>query len=325
VSEQAETALESSNGLADLVSFLDTPEEESNDENETNTAEESTGEEADTEEEANSEQTDEEADDSQEPDAEEETASAKKITFKVKAEDGTEETVEATPEELASSYMRQKDYTKKTQALAARESEAVQLLASKHEEMRSQYLSQAELTRAAIVNMAGIKSEQEMAQLANSDPASWVAENQRQQSVINYLNQLDQQIKGEKKQAAQQQEQATQAQRAKMFEQSWAELSKDGIDKPKLQKIYVDVSKSYGFTDEELGSVLDHRMVKVMKDAVTYRALKDQKPEVIKKVAEAPKMPSRQNAPANERRDRELESRFKNGRAKLNDLAAFLR
>jgi len=324
VSEQAPAALESSNGLADLASFLDTPSEAPDEENEANPADESTGEEADNDPEANDELDNEESE-GDEPEEEEKPAPVAKITFKVKAEDGTEETVEATPEELASSYMRQKDYTKKTTALAARESEAVQLLASKHEEMRASYLSQAELTRSAIANMAGIRSEQEMAQLAQTDPASWVAENQRQQSINNYLQNLDQQIKGEKQQAAQQLEQATQAQRAKMFEQSWSELQKDGIDKPKLQAIYGDVSKTYGFSDEELGSVMDHRMVKVMKDAVAYRALKAQKPEVVKKVAEAPKMPSRQNPPANERRDRELDKKFSSGRAKLNDLAALLR
>ena len=323
MSEHAESALES-NGLADLADFLDTPEEESDEENQAPQADESTGD-ADTETEANDELDDEEADDSQEEEAEEEPAAAAKITFKVKADDGTEETVEATPEELASSYMRQKDYTKKTQALAAREDEAVKTLAKKHEEIREQYLSQAELTRTAIVNMAGLKSEQEMAQLANTDPAAWVAENQRQNSINSYLNQLGNQINGEKQAAQARAQQEMQAQQAKMFEQTWQELSKEGIDKPKLQKIYGEVTKSYGFTDAELGGVLDHRMVKVMKDAVAFRELQAQKATVTKKVAEAPRMPSKQTTNvAQERKDVALNNRFKSGRAKLNDLAAYL-
>ena len=322
--EQAQ-ALDSSNGLADLASFLsDTPDSvESVEENEDETVDESTGD-ADTEEPTNDEQDDEEAE-GDEPEADEEPAPAAKITFKVKGEDGTEETVEATPEELASSYMRQKDYTKKTQALAARESEAVQFLTQKHEEIRSQYLSQAELSRAAIVNMAGMKSESEMANLAQTDPASWVAENQRQREIGNYLSQLDSQINGEKQKAAEQQAQAQESARRKMFETSWTELQKDGIDKPKLQKIYGDTSKNYGFSNEELGNVYDHRLVKMMQDAAAYRDLKAQKPAVTKKVQDAPRMPSRQHQPAQDRRDQALENKFKSGRAKLNDLAAFLR
>ncbi len=316
---QAVSAPESG-GLSDLVSFLsDTPEEESNDEIEAETVDESASDE--TTEEPTNDDSDEPADD----EADDEPAPVEKITFKVKGEDGVEETVEATTEELASSYMRQKDYTRKTTALAARENEAVQFLTSKHEEIRQNYLSQAELTRSAIVNMAGLKSESEMAQLANSDPAAWVAENQRQRQIGNYLNQLDQSIQGEKQQATQQAEQAEQNRKAKLFSQTWAALQQEGIDKPKLENIYGGVIKNYGFSQEELSTVLDHRMVQVMRDAVAYRALKAQKADVTKKVQAAPRMPTRQAQPANERRDRDMDAKFKSGRAKLNDLAEFLR
>jgi len=315
------SAPESSGGLADLASFLDTPEEESNGEIEAETADESTGD-ADTDLEAN----DEQDIDPDAPDAEEdEPAPVDKITFTVKGEDGKDEVVEATTEDLAKSYMRQQDYTKKTQALAARENEAVQFLTQKHEEIRSQYLSQAELSRAAIVQMAGIRSESEMAELANSDPAAWVAENQRQRQISNYLNSLNQQIEGEKSQAKAQADQRMQQQLQKQFSETWDVLSKDGIDKPKLAKIYGQVQKNYGFSESELGSVYDHRLVRMMKDAAAFRDLQAQKSAVVKKVQDAPRMPSKQIAPAQERRDRELESRFKAGRAKLNDLAAFLR
>jgi hypothetical protein len=315
-----------SGGLSDLASFLsDTPDVESVEEEEATQAEDPTGSDADTETEANSEQTDEQADDSEEPEAEEESAPATKITFKVKGEDGAEETIEATTEELSKSYMRQADYSRKTQALAERESEAVKILTQRHEEMRSQYLSQAEVTRTAIVNMAGIKTEQEMAQLANSDPASWVAEQQRQRQIGNYLNQLDQQINGEKQQAELQRSQQFQQHLQQQYQKAWDDLSKDGIDKPKLQKIYGDTSKHYGFSNEELGNVYDSRLVRMMKDAAAYRDLQAQKSVVTKKAQDAPRMPSRQNAPAQERIDKALDSKFKSGRAKLNDLAAYLR
>jgi hypothetical protein len=319
MTEQAQ-ALESG-GLDDLASFLDQPEEESNEEIEAENVDESASEET------TDEDTNDDSDEPEESDdeSEDEPAPVEKITFKVKGEDGVEETVEATHEEIAASYMRQKDYTKKTQALATRENEAVQFLTQKHEEIRQDYLSQAELTRTAIVNMAGLRSEQEMAQLANTDPAAWVAENQRQRQIASYLNQLDESIQGEKQQAAYQAAQAEQARKANLFTNAWANLQKEGIDKPKLESIYGDVTKNYGFSQEELATVLDHRMVQVMRDAVAYRALKAQKADVTKKVQSAPRLPTRQAQPANERRDRELDAKFKSGKAKLNDLAAFLR
>ena len=324
MSGQADTAPESG-GLADLASFLaDTPETESNEQDEEQTtADEATSDEADTAEVATDEQ--EPADDEPQGDDEEEPAPIEKITVKVKGENGEDETLELTPDDIAASYLRQRDYTRKTQELAKRENEAVEFLTKKHEEIRSQYLSQAELTRAAIVQMAGIKSEDEMAALATTDPSAWVAESQRQRQIGNYLNQLSQQIDGEKQQAKAQEEQRTQQQRQKQFSEAWDVLSKDGIDKPKLAKIYGGATEKYGFSSEELATVYDHRMVRVLKDAVAYQALKAQKPAVMQKAQNAPRMPSRQAAPAQERIDKALDNKFKSGRAKLNDLAAYLR
>ena len=313
----AESAPESG-GLDDLASFLsDTPEEESTEEIEASQADDSTAD-GDTEAEANNEQDDDDSQESEEP------APVAKITFKVKGEDGTEETVEASTEELAASYLRQKDYTKKTQALAARESEAVNFLKTKHDEIRNQYLSQAEVTRAALVQMAGIKTGDEMAQLAHSDPAAWVAENQRQQSVTAYLNQLDKQINGERQRAAQEAEAYRAQSLQKQFQQTWEVLEKEKIDKPALAKIYEGVNKTYGFTPEELGNVYDHRLVRMMRDAQAYQALKAQKADVTRKVSDAPRMPQRQMKQPT-RLDASLENKFKSGRAKLNDLAAYLR
>ena len=324
MSGQADTAPESG-GLADLASFLaDTPETESNEQDEKQTtADETTSDEADTVEAASDEQ--DESNDEPQGDDEEEPAPIEKITVKVKGENGEDETLELTPDDIAASYLRQRDYTRKTQELAKRENEAVEFLTKKHEEIRSQYLSQAELTRAAIVQMAGIKSEDEMAALATTDPSAWVAESQRQRQIGNYLNQLSQQIDGEKQQAKAQEEQRTQQQRQKQFSEAWDVLSKDGIDKEKLSKIYGGATEKYGFSSEELATVYDHRMVRVLKDAVAYQALKAQKPAVMQKAQNAPRMPSRQAAPAQERIDKALDNKFKSGRAKLNDLAAYLR
>lgn len=221
--------------------------------------------------------------------------------------------------------MRQRDYTRKTQELAKRENEAVQFLTSKHEEIRNQYVSQAELSRAAVAQMAGIKSESEMAQLANSDPAAWVAENQRQRQISSFLSGLDNQINNEKQQAHAQAEQRSKQALKQAFDSSWEELTKAKIDKAALAKIYGDASKTYGFSNEELGNVYDHRLVKMMRDATAYQALKAAKPTVTKQVTNAPRMPKRQAQPGQERRDQALANKFKNGSAKLNDLAAFLR
>lgn len=314
---QAETA-PASGGLEELASLLsDTPEKEPEDKVEEIAAEST--DELDTDLEA----TDGQDEPGDEPEENAEPAPVN-ITFKVKTEDGTEETVELKPEDLPGAFMRQKDYTVKTQALAKRESDAVQFMQQKHEEMRGHYMQQAEVTRAAILQLAGIKSDSEMAQLAQTDPAGWVAENQRRQTIGNYLSQVDQSISSEKQKSTEEAQKSREKQQSDMFQRAWGELSKDGIDRPALQKIFTDSSKSYGFEAAEFNQLYDPRMVRVLRDATAYRELQSKKAEVTKKLTEAPRLPTRQSQPAQERKDKAIEARFSSGRAKLSDLASFL-
>lgn len=322
MSGHADTAPES---LSDLASFLsDTPELESEQEENEEISDESTDE-IDTDEEDTDGQEDSEGEESEEEDAEETPAPERKLKVTVKGDDGTEQEIEVDESELVKGYQRQADYTRKTQELSQREHQAVEILKAKHDEFAQEYLTKAEASRAAIVQLAGLRSAEEMAQLAQTDPAAWVAENQRQQSIYGVLSQLDQQIAAERQAIEQRQQQQIQQARAEMFQRSWAELQKDGVDRDRLAKAYQDVSKVYGFTQEELGQVLDHRQVRVMLDALAYRQLKEQKPAVQKKVSEAPKLPSKANPTPQSRKNVQLEKRFQGGRAKLNDLAAYLR
>lgn len=318
----AESAPEA--GLADLASFLsDTPEKEPEKDEEI-TAESPPD--TDTEEDADAQQDDEETSDDDESDEEpKEPTPERKIKVAIKTDDGTEQELEVSEEELVKGYHRQQDYTKKTQALAERESQAVAFLKTKHDEFRQQYLSQAELARAAVANMAGIKTDAELAQLANSDPAAWVAESQRQKEIFNYLNHLDQQIMTERQRAAQEQTERQAQTLQEQYQRAWNVLEKEKIDKPALAKIYTEAKKVYGFTDEELGGVYDARLVMALRDAAAYQELKSKRAEVTKKAVDAPRVPNKQSTPANERRQQKLNDRFKGGRAKLSDLAELLR
>ena len=48
--------------------------------------------------------------------------------------------------------------------------------------------------------------------------------------------------------------------------------------------------RGYGFSDDEIGTLADHRFLMVAKDAMSYQSLKDKRPIVQKKVANAPKV-----------------------------------
>lgn len=318
----AESAPEA--GLAGLASFLsDTPERESEEDEDINAE---SPPDTDTEEEAEAHQDDDEpSDDDESDEADKDPTPERKVKVAIKGDDGEEQELEVSEEELVKGYHRQQDYTKKTQALAERENQAVEFLKAKHDEFRQQYLSQAELARAAVTSMAGIKTEAELAELANSDPAAWVAESQRQKEIFNYLNHLDQQINGERQRASQEQTERQAQTLQEQYQKAWTVLSKEKIDEPALAKIYTDAKKVYGFTDEELGGVYDARLVMALRDAAAYQELKSKRAEVTKKAVDAPRVPNKQATPANERRQQKLNDRFKGGRAKLSDLAELLR
>ena len=312
--------------LSDLASFLgDTPDAESPDEDmEHDESDDSTAE-GDTEDEESDGQEESDDDESDDEEAEDTPAPERKLKVTVKGDDGTDQEIEVDEAEVVKGYQRQADYTRKTQELAQREHQAVEILKAKHDEFAQDYLSKAEASRAAIVQLAGLRGEDEMAQLAQSDPAAWVAENQRRQSIVAVLGQLDQQISAERQEIERRQAEAMQQARSEMFQRTWAELQKDGIDREKLAKAYSDVSKAYGFSGDELAQVLDHRQVRVMLDALAYRQLKEQKAVVQKKVDAAPKLPQKATPTVKDRKTQQLEGRFKGGRAKLGDLASYLR
>ena len=323
MSGHADTAPDS---LSDLASFLgDTPDAESPDEDmEHDESDDSTAE-GDTEDEESDGQEESDDDESDDEEAEDTPAPERKLKVTVKGDDGTDQEIEVDEAEVVKGYQRQADYTRKTQELAQREHQAVEILKAKHDEFAQDYLSKAEASRAAIVQLAGLRGEDEMAQLAQSDPAAWVAENQRRQSIVAVLGHLDQQISAERQEIERRQAEAMQQARSEMFQRSWAELQKDGIDREKLAKAYSDVSKAYGFSGDELAQVLDHRQVRVMLDALAYRQLKEQKAVVQKKVDAAPKLPQKATPTVKDRKSQQLEGRFKGGRAKLGDLASYLR
>lgn len=312
--------------LSDLASFLgDTPDAESPDEDmEHDESDDSTAE-GDTEDEESDGQEESDDDESDDEEAEDTPAPERKLKVTVKGDDGTDQEIEVDEAEVVKGYQRQADYTRKTQELAQREHQAVEILKAKHDEFAQDYLSKAEASRAAIVQLAGLRGEDEMAQLAQSDPAAWVAENQRRQSIVAVLGHLDQQISAERQEIERRQAEAMQQARSEMFQRAWAELQKDGIDREKLAKAYSDVSKAYGFSGDELAQVLDHRQVRVMLDALAYRQLKEQKAVVQKKVDAAPKLPQKATPTVKDRKTQQLEGRFKGGRAKLGDLASYLR
>ena len=319
----AETAPESSiSGLAALL--MDQPETES--EAAENVAK---SEVADTQ--SDTDQGDESADetgtdDEPKDDESEDSETTKdqqprKYKVTVKGEDGADVEQEVDDTELIKGYQRQADYTRKSQELAKRENEIATALKAKHDEYRDTFMQQAELARAAVLQLAGFKTPQEMLRLAQEDPAAAVAEEHRQRAIGQMLGQIDQQLNVTRKQQTEEMEKSRQAaQRA-----AWEKLSTDGITKEGLSKMYERSVKDHGVHPQSLEYIYDPAIVTLLRDGLAYRDLQSKKPEVTRKAKESPRMPSDKSPVSRDaRNDKEITAKFKSGRARLGDLAALL-
>ena len=269
-------------------------------------------------------QEDGEESDDESGDEPDEPTRVKKYAVTIKAADGSDETKEVELPELIKGYQRQASYTKGMQELSTREAQAVEFLKTKHQEVQTHYLQKAEAARAAVAQMAGFRTEAELAQLAQDNPAEWVQEVQRHKQISGFLQGLDQQINAERQRAAHEAQQA-QLQRAhRQYQETWQALSAEGVDKEALSNVFSTVQKTYGLTEQELSQVYDLRLVKVLRDAAAYQAIKAKRPEVSKKVASAPRIPSKQGSSVNTARDKAMNQKFASGKAKLSDLASLL-
>jgi hypothetical protein len=261
--------------------------------------------------------------DADDPDAADATPKQTSQKFKVpvKGEDGSDTEIEVDAKELIAGYQRHADYTRKTQELGSREREAHELVSRRLEEGRNHYMQEAQKAHAAIRVLAGLKSDAEMATLAQTDQAAWVQERARAEAIKGVLSQIEQGMSHEQQQLHQQTLQAQQAE----FHKAWGVLGQEGIDKPKLKGIFEGVGKAYGVEESRFANVTDPKVVLIMRDALAYRELKAKTAAVKKDVKNAPKLPpARQNVPQAEKTNKRLDQKFRSGRAGVKDLAAFL-
>ena len=209
-------------------------------------------------------------------------------TYKVKV--GKEE-VEVPLDELLKGYSRTADYTKKTQEVAeARKAvEAERQRIDEASRLRDQY---AERLGVIEQMLSQTEKAEDLSALKETDPIGYAvrvaeqAEREKQLSAV----------RAEQQRLAQQQ-QTEQSERLKAHLASEAAKLREAIpemgDEIKADVVRRDIrefAKSIGFSDQELASVYDSRAVLALYKAMQYDKLQKGKPQVTKKVQQAPRM-----------------------------------
>ena len=193
--------------------------------------------------------------------------------------------IEVSLDELKAGYSRDSDYRQKTHNLGIEKRE----LDGQRESLRQTYDTRLqELNELIATADATVRQEQgseDLQKLWEEDPTA--------------AARLDYQMRQRNRQLDDVRNKAREAQ-TKQFEDflgTQRELAAQKIpeynDPNKADQFKINMRNSlrgYGFNDQEIGQLADHRFLMVAKDAMSYKSLKDKKPIVQKKVANAPKV-----------------------------------
>jgi hypothetical protein len=223
-------------------------------------------------------QSDEDEDDVESEQYDEES-DEEEVTVYLAKVDGEE--VEVTADDLIKSYQLEATAQKRLRE-AAEERKKIQADAQQVEAERKYYAENLALLQNALSQMEqGQKTEQEWSDLYQRDPIAYMKAKE------------DFRDKQAKLQAVQQEQMAMQqrmveTEQVKLLERipEW----KDNDTANKERANIVTYAKRFGFTDQEIAATNDSRVVDLLRRAYLYDALQSRKPTATKKVKKAPKM-----------------------------------
>lgn len=122
--------------------------------------------------------------------------------------------------------------------------------------------------------------------LRQEDPQEYTLKRQEFQDRQNRLQQGYQQLQQERQQK---QLQTIQSERQKLLEKM-PELSDSQTFQKTVNQISQGLKNAYGFSDQDIQSLVDHRFVVMARDALKYQQLQQEKPQKTKRVKAAPKV-----------------------------------
>tara|TARA_Y100001963_G_scaffold107518_1_gene148674 strand:+ start:882 stop:1868 length:987 start_codon:yes stop_codon:yes gene_type:complete len=193
--------------------------------------------------------------------------------------------IEVSLDELKAGYSRDSDYRQKTHTLGMEKRDLEAQKNSLRQSYDAKLTELNELIATADATVRQQQGSQDLQRLYDEDPT--------QAAKLDYeLRQRQVQLDDMRTKAKQ-----AQAKQYSEFLEAQRELAATKIpeysDPNKADQFKLSMRNSlrgYGFNDEEIGSLADHRFLMVAKDAMSYQSLKDKRPIVQKKVANAPKV-----------------------------------
>lgn len=235
--------------------------------------------------------------------------------------DGQE--VEVELDELINGYQRTADYTKKSQALAEQR-KAIEAERGHLEQVKQERQAYAQKLQALNQFLGQQNQGENLEALKEVDPIGYavkVAERSERDKQLAVVRAEQYRIAQQQQAEQQQSLQKHIASEAEKLNASIPELATPKGDE--VRKQIREYAKSQGWSDQELGSVYDHRAVLTLYKAMKFEQLQKSKPEIQKKVQQAPKMLKSGTSTPNTRsqQDKQVMQRLRQS-GKVRDAAA---
>ena len=196
---------------------------------------------------------------------------------------GKKSTQKLSLKELQAGYLRQRDYTQKTQELAKQRDELPRAYAKHAQDISESYTKRlSELQQLAMKTVAAELAGVDWERLATDDPLGYPAKFERRVK----LEKLLQTIQAEQKDAEARVSQEQTKTKAEKWQKSLEILHREIPDfGPDVAKRLVESGKEWGFEPDEVAQWDDHRIIKMLHALSDKKAIESKKPEVEKKVA----------------------------------------
>jgi hypothetical protein len=206
-----------------------------------------------------------------------------KASTRIKLSDGSEHTLE----EIEKGFLRQQDYTRKTQELSSNRKmleEAAQRFVNQDKQVKEF----AEFARKVVESYAPKPPDPSR---INTDPIGYLQEKEAFEKASQTWRQLaeSQQSISQRLEASEgSKTQAELAQETKALVERIPSLATpEGWRAFKTEATDIG-GKAYGFAPEEIEGIKDHRYVLALKDAIEYRKLQGKKMEAVRAAKDAP-------------------------------------
>ena len=208
---------------------------------------------------------DEETSEEQSEEEEETEENEQPQTFTVKV-DGKE--VSVTLDELQKGYSRTQDYTRKTQQIA----EVRKQVEQETQAVRAEREQYAQLLGALQAQLQSSEPQVDLERLYHEDPIEWVRqkevmrERQEKLGAIQFEQQRLSQVSQYEQQRAMEAQLASQQEALLAALPDWKDPKKAKAEKA----LVIESAKAAGFSDEDLKSVYDHRLVLLLRKAALF-------------------------------------------------------